>query len=220
MPLVYPLGTADFLDIQPLKGLSIDLPEVSEVSQTAGGEIVQARIGNRLWQGELTYGRLQRPEKRAVRTLVTALRQAGGSFMVYDIEHPYPASDPDGALVSGFSPVIRALDTGDTRLLQLEDLPPAYRLARGDKLAFTYGASPTRFALHEVVDDAVVATATGFTDWFEVQPNIEPGASIGQAVQLSKPACKAIIVPGTVQPGRSNRFITDGMGFQFMQTLR
>ena len=74
--------------------------------------------------------------------------------------------------------------------------------------------------MHRVVDHTVTASQTGVTQNFEVLPPLQPGAVLLEPVQLVRPFCKAIIIPGSVQSGRTTRFITEGMSFRFIQTLR
>ena len=81
------------------------------------------------------------------------------------------------------------------------------------------GASPTRFALHELVAP-VSADAAGLTGMVEVVPPIRPGAAVNSAVTLVAPACKAVVVSGSYQPGRQRGSLVEGVSFQFIQTLR
>ena len=219
MALVFPLSVAGFLDELPVQSVSFQCPELVEMSQTAGGDLITGNIGNRLWQGEIMLGRLTRAETQDAQVLIDAVRGACRSFMAYHTTYPYPKADPSGSLLGVASPQIKALDA-DTRLISLKGLPAGYVLGRGDYLSFDYRTSPTRFALHRIVDASVIANGFGETALFEVIPNIRSGASANTAVSLAKPHCKALIVPGAVQPGRQTRFMTDGMSFQFQQTLR
>ena len=218
MPLSFPLSYEDFLGVLPISSMTMECPEVVETSQTAGAELLADAIGNRYWQGEIRLGVMQRSEARAVKALIDGVRTAGGSFMVHDITHPFPEEDPNGTVLAGLTPQISALPA-DQRLMRLNGVED-YTLRRGDYLGFEYLSSPTRFALHRVMDLEVTGGPIGVTPEFEVVPHIEPGAVTGAAVQLGRPACKAIIVPDSVQQGRTTRFITEGMSFSFIQTLR
>lgn len=220
MPLSFPLSYADFLGALPISSMTLECPEVSEASQTAGAETLVDSVGNRYWQGEVKLGRLQRHEKREAQVLLDVAQSVGASFMVNDVTQPFPRDDPTGAGLAGAAPKITSLPT-DKRLIGLWDLPAGYVLRRGDFLAFEYRSNPVRFALHRIVDKTVtVSGAAGFTPTFEVLPHIEPGAALDAPVALIRPACKAIIIPGSVNPGSTTNFITEGMSFRFMQTLR
>lgn len=219
MPLQFPLSYSEFLGALPISSITLECPEVVEVSQTAGAEALTASIGNRYWMGEVRLGRMQRHEKREAQILIDAVRGAGGSFFVNDVSQEYPQDDPLGAGLSAAAPKIAILPT-DKRLIGLWGLPANYVLRRGDYLAFEYRSAPTRYALHRIVEASVTANGSGITSSFEVMPHIEPGAAFDTPVQLVRSACKAIILPDSVQPGRTNRFIHEGMSFSFMQTLR
>jgi hypothetical protein len=215
----FPLALPEFFDRLPIRDIRFFLPEAIEVSRTAGGDVIRDSIGTRLWQGEITLGRLLRSEAQDAEALIDLAMGAEASFMVYPLARPAPQSDPSGGILGVSSPQIRTLSS-DARVLSLKGLPPSYELRRGDYLSFQYRSNPTRFALHRVQETSVVASAIGQTNLFEVRPHIRPGAVIDAAVQLVKPACKVIILPDGGEPGRTSRFITDGMSFSFMQTLR
>ena len=87
-------------------------------------------------------------------------------------------------------------------------------------LSFTYGSGPTRYALHRIVSDTVVANGSGVTPLFEVVPHIRPGAATSTAVELIRPYCKAIIIPGSVQAGTARKSKVRGLSFEIIQTLR
>ncbi|MBM1833767.1 hypothetical protein JQW92_16995 [Sulfitobacter pseudonitzschiae] len=219
MPLTFPLSYAEFLAVLPISSITMECPEVVEISQTAGAEVLLDEIGNRYWQGVINLGRMQRHEKREAQVLIDAVRSASGSFFASDISQSFPQDDPTGSGISGATPKISSLPA-DKRLIGLSGLPSGYTLRRGDYLSFTYLSNPTRYALHRIVDATVTANGSGATADFEVMPHIQPGAATNTSVELVRPSCKAIILPDSVQPGRTNRFIHEGMSFGFMQTLR
>lgn len=218
MALTFPLNTAQFMDLLPIREMTFDLSEAMETDETGGGEILTADLGTRLWQGEIILGDMTPDEADTVLALIDLLRRAGGSFMVHDRARPWPRADWQGVGLGGFSPMIHALHAS-SRELRVTGLPPGYALRPRDALAFSYGSNPTRFALHRVVA-AVSANGSGLTPQIEVVPNIRPGASVGAAVQLIKPACKAVIVPKSWQPGRRKARLTTGASFRWQQTLR
>lgn len=218
MAASFPLSLAGFVDILPVREMTFDLSEAMDMDETGGGEILTADLGTRLWQGEITLGDLLPEEVAEVMPVLDLLRRAGGSFMVSDRRHPWPRSDPGGAALGAVTPVLHSV-AASTREVRLSDLPAFYQLLRHDYLAFAYASGPVRFALHRVAS-AAAADAGGLTPWIEVSPNIRPGWSAGAAVSLVRAACKAVIVPGSFQPGRRKSLLTAGIGFRFRQTLR
>ena len=217
MALTYPLALADFADILPIASLSFHLPEQVVMSRTGQGEVLTADIGDRLWQGRITLGRLTRAEAGRPEVLIELIRQAGRSFLIYDRHRTNPRLDPTGAIL-GASPVtILALGT-DPRELSLAGLPAGYTLSAGDHLAFTYGSGLR--ALHRIVTTTVVASGAGETPLFEVIPAIRPGAAPATAVDLRKAACKAVAVPGSIEEAIRTSTLSEGMAFDWVQTLR
>lgn len=220
MPLSYPLAREVFFDILPVAAASFHLPENVEQAATRGGEQLAAEVGERLWRGEITLGRLELPETGRPEVLVDLLRAPGRSFMAYDRRRPYPLLDPGGTILGAAAPTILALNGSDARELRLQGLPAGYVLSPGDYLSFAYGSAPVRQALHRVVDVSVTADGLGETPFFEVTPYLRQGALVGAGVQLGRAWCKAVLVFGSVSPMQGSHTIYDGLSFQFVQTLR
>lgn len=218
MAYSFPLATAEFMDLLPIREMSFELSEAMETDETGGGELLTSDLGTRLWQGEILLGDMTPDEADDALGMLDLIRRAGGSFMVHDRARPWPRADWQGAAISGASPVLHTI-AASTREIRLAGLPAGYQLRRRDCLAFSYGAGPTRFALHRLAAP-VTANGSGLTPLVEVVPNIRPGASTGAAVTLVTAACKAVIVPGSYQPGRRKGRLTTGASFKWQQTLR
>jgi len=219
MAVTFPLSVDYFMDDLLVRSVRFSLPEALEMSRTAAGEIGTASIGTRLWHGEVTLGRLTRSEAQDAEALIDLARGAEASFMAYPKHRVAPINDASGALLGTATVQIMKVPA-DARMLQLKGLPIGYELRRGDYLAFEYRSDPTRFALHRIQDASVIADGLGRTAAFEVRPHIRPGAAVDATVQLVKPACKVKMVPDSLDPGRTNRFVTEGISFSFVQTLR
>jgi hypothetical protein len=218
MAYSFPLTRAQFMDLLPVQEMTFDLPEAMEVSETGAGEILTAELGTRLWSGEIRLGDMTPDEAAEALAMIDVLRQPGASFMVHDIARPFPRSDLSEAALAGAAPKLSAVHANN-REIRISGLTPGYQLRRFDSLAFTYAANPLRYALHRIASPAT-ADASGLTGYFEVSPNIRPGWVTGTAVSLSRAACKAILVPKSVQPGRRRHTLTTGASFRWVQTLR
>ncbi|AXQ94020.1 hypothetical protein LV780_09555 [Cereibacter azotoformans] len=217
MAYTFPLTRADFFAGLTIETCTFDLPEVVEISRTAAGEVLTADLGPRLWRGRITLPFLTHAEAEAVKAKLHLVRGGGASLLVYPPQKPAPVIDPTGAVLGGASPAINALSAN--REMKLEGLPVGYRISEGDFLSFAYGSNPTRRALHQAVT-AGTASGSGITNFFEVVPAIRPGAAIGAAVTLIKPYCKAVVIPGSVNPGIAAGLYTSGISFAWQQTLR
>lgn len=214
----FPLGVAEFLSILPIRDMVFDIPEAIEMSETEGGEILTAEIGARLWQGEIALDDMTPDEAAEAKAMLDVLRRPGATFLCHDVGRPGPRRDLTGRLL-GAAGVTLSSVSADNREIRLAGLPQGYQISRYDYLSFRYGADPTRFALHRAAAPGA-ANAAGQTSWIEVTPNIRPGWAAGAAVSLKRAACKAIIVPGSVNPGRRKALMTTGCSFKFIQTLR
>jgi hypothetical protein len=215
MAFTFPLPIADFWNQLLVQQITFDTPEQMEASQTGQGQQLRADLAPMLWSGEVRLGAMTRFEASHPETMLDILRPAGRSFYAYDFRRPFPLLDPTGTVLGAATPTIASLP--NTRELTIAGLPAGYMLSRGDYLAFDYGA-PARRALHRIVTGAV-ASGGGVTPALEVTPMIRTGALVGAAITLVRPACKAVLVAGSVSKGSSSRTITRDMAFQFQQTL-
>lgn len=215
MALTFPLPVTWFSGL-PVAEARLDLTQGTQVSRTRGGQAVVADIAERLWQGTVTLAPRRAADAVRIGALINALTEARGSAFI----HPYPlvapASDPGGVLLGASTPTLHTIGTGG-RSLRITGLPSGYQLRAGDFLAFEYGSSPTRYALHQMAEDAT-ASAGGLTPSAEVIPPIRTGAATGAVVTLVRPAIKAIILPGA-SSGRHVRAVSDGITFSFVQSL-
>lgn len=219
MAYSFPLSRAAFMDRMPIARFTIDIPEAVEVSETGGGELLTAELGTRLWQGEIVLGKMTPDEAADALAMIDAARQQGGSFLVHDVSRPGPRLDLDGAVLGSATPAIQAVGASGLDI-KLSGLPGGYRLRRYDYLGFTYASGPVRFALHRAIN-AVTVTAGGvMEDWLSVSPQVRPGWAVGAPVTLLNAPCKAIILPGSVQPGTRSQTMTEGASFKWRQTLR
>lgn len=219
MALSFPLDLATFADTLLVQDVTCDLPEMVEQSRTAGGEQLMADMGERLWTGRVNLGAMLRTEIGRPETLIQVLKQ-GRTFQIYDRRRMYPLLDPTGSVLGAAAVTILALGA-DPRELSLAGLPVGYTLSAGDYLSFAYTSlSVTRQALHRVVDATVVADGAGQTPLFEVVPPIRPGAAAATAVTLKKAFAKAVMVAGSASPSTGRSTLYEGLGFDWVQTLR
>ncbi len=217
MAIVFPLSREAFLDRLPVHSVRFDPPAQNTTNNTAGGEILRAQVAPKLWEGYVAFYDMAERDADELRVLLSMLEDPGREFFAYQKNKIGPASDPMGTALSGASVQIKAIDEAESTL-ELEGLPAGFELAAGDFLSFTYG-TPNRYALHWI-GEAVTANGAGETAAFKVTPHLRGGATVGRAVELVKPYCKAVIVPQTVDFGETSKGTVFGMGFRLRQTLR
>ncbi|ARE40917.1 hypothetical protein RGUI_2776 [Rhodovulum sp. P5] len=220
MTLSVPVPLADFWDRVPLaQGSTFELDEAMEIDRTAGGIVLPAAIGARLWSGEVRFDVSFRAERARPAAILTALRRPGMPFFAYDRRRPYPLADPDGSALGAATPVLAGIDSADRSRVALSGLPAGYVLSAGDLVGWSYGSAPVRYTLHELAEDATADGAGGTGD-VSIAPFWPTGTASGLAVTLIRPAIVAVYDPGTFQPGQGRAGgMETGRGFRFRQTL-
>lgn len=213
----FPMPINQFFGTIPIRTVSQDLGEAMEFNQTAGGEIVTADMGPRLWKTTFTLNPDYHVPLSRIKAKLNLLRQANRSLLVTSSPIEYPSFDPDGSILGASVVTIKTI-AGNNRDLTLTGLPVDYELRAGDMLSFTYGSSPVRYAMHQVVSDGVANAVGDIT--IEVTDFIRPGALPGMVVTLIKPYYKAIVVPNSTEAGEASNIISNGLSFSVIQTLR
>jgi len=218
MAFTFPLSRADFLDLLPVTDVKLSCPPQRQTTGLGGGEILTAEVAPALWRGAVALPAVKARAADEIAALLMALDVPGGSFLAYKKNQHGPASDPIGAALSGFSPLIKAVDEPGSQI-SLKGLPGWFVLSVGDMLSFSYGSAPERRALHRIAKTAAV-DGSGHSSYLTITPHLRPGAAVDAAVELVKPYFKAVIVPGSVSDGTTRNGVTSGIGFEFRQSLR
>lgn len=214
MAISFPMPLADFFGGLRIVSAQFHVPEVLEMSRTGAGEVLTADLGTRLWGGSVALVPGYHADIEAIEAKLSILRQAGRSFFVSPATKAFPKDDPTGSKLGTATPTIDALT--NSRELKLAGLPAAYVISPGDFVSFVYAG---KYALHQVVTGGVAA-GSGKTGNIEVTPHIRPGAVVGASVQLVRPHCKAVYVPGSHQAPTNSPLFASGSGFSFIQTLK
>lgn len=218
MAFTFPLDRAAFMNQLPIESMSMVLGESIEMNQTRGGEILRADKADRLWKGRITLGKMKEDEAGRIAALIERLLAADGSFVAYDVRRPFPLLDPTGSILGAATPTIHTIGT-DRRECRIQGLPANYALSAKDMFGLNYGSSPVRRGLFRLVL-ATTASGAGLTPLFDIEPELPSGVTVGTAVVLARPVCKAVIVPGSYNEGRSRRTITEGVEFAFQEAKR
>lgn len=213
MAITFPLATADFWDRLPVGQIIWDDPENVDTGMTGRGEMISAELAPQLWQASVTLARCYPSETAWIETRLSLLRTPGRSFLAYDTRRPFPLLDPEGTMIRGASVTLASVPS--LREISLAGLPARYPLSSGDYLAFTYSGG--RRALHRVVEP-VAANNSGVTPVFEVSPMLTPGAVVGAAVSLARPAAGFQIVARSITPGPGRVGYSEGTSFKIAQT--
>jgi hypothetical protein len=219
MPLSFPLPLSQFWgDRNHVGGLTFHLTGNTVAEISSGGEVFTSTRGTRLWTGQVSFARRSAREIRRTDAILSELREAGTSFLIFPLDAEYPQNDPTGGLLGAATPTVSFVFANGAEL-SVAGLPAGYVLRQGDFLSFPYGANPVRQALHQVVRDRT-ADAGGTIQFLQLTPRIRPGLATGTVLTLVRPVCKAIVRPRSHQPATFARVHGEGLGFEFIQTLR
>ena len=217
--LTFPLSITAFQSLLRVASATFWDPAQQQISGLGSGAVLRADVGPQLWRGTVTLWRADHADAAAVEALLSRLQGADASFFVHDPRQVGPRADPAGVALGASTPTIHAL-AANNRELRIQGVPAGYVLSAGDMIAFTYSVlGNAHYALHRLITGAT-ASGTGITPLVEVTPPIRPGAAVATPVTLVCPACKAILVPGSLRPGTATRNRTEGASFEFIQTLR
>ncbi|MEY8143014.1 hypothetical protein [Falsihalocynthiibacter sp. CO-5D18] len=216
MAITFPISLASFFDGLRVRSRVFSLGEAVEVSETGGGEVLTADYGPRLWGGSIEIVRADASILAQAMAMAEVLREAGGSFYIYDKAQPFPAADLAGEILGATVPTLSAI-AANRKQISLAGLPAGYVVSAGDKLSFSYDGG--RRALHKVIVGGM-ATALGALASIEVRPHVRPDATLAVAVSLAKPACKAVLLPGSYQDGSRDLSLSGTPSFSWVQTLR
>lgn len=216
MAQVYPMSASAFFEGLRVRAASFDLPTSQLITRSAGGDVMRAELGARLWRVQLELSPARHRDAEQIRSKLHLLRQPSASLLIRPKPCFAPAYDPTGSIVASSTVTLHTVQS-NLRDIRLGGLPAGYTLTAGDYLSFTYGTDPTRYAFHQVVSGAV-ASGAGVTPDFEVIPPIRPGYSIGATVRLMKPWMKAVLVESST--GAAGVAVTDGISLTLQQTLR
>ncbi|MBP1806458.1 hypothetical protein [Rubellimicrobium aerolatum] len=188
--------------------MTFELPDAVELLTLGSGEVLTAEHGSRLWRGSVTLATRRHAVLEDIMARLRVLQRPGASFLVSPRHHER---------VGAGAATLNTIRNG--RELRLSGLAAGVSVPRGAYLSFTYGSSPTRYALHQLAE-AMVADSAGLTGWGEVVPPLKAGTTTGTAVQLAAPVLKAVLVPKSVRAGQLRSVLGEGATFDWIQTLR
>lgn len=217
MALTFPLPLETFFNGLAIQSGTPDLGEALEMSETGGGEILTAALGNRLWTIDISIASRTYAEGAAIQAKLDLLRYPGRSLLAKLSPMVGPFNDPTGAILGGFTPALYSV-AGNNREIVISNVPMNYVLLPGDFVSFTYGTNPTRYAIHQIAVGGNAGSNGRVT--VELSSFVAPGYTTGGPVQLIDPRFKAIVKPGSVTPGTIAGQRNEGFKFTLVQTFR
>lgn len=217
MTLAFPLALQAFNDVLPISSVEWGIQRSDRISGQGSGRYWQAETAPPLWRAIIELDRRPSDEMKRYAAKVRALHGIQYGFFLTDPLSPFPAADPGGLILGNSAVQIESIP-GHRSSLSLKGLPPFYQLRVSDKFTVVYGSNPTRYGFFEITEDGA-ATSDGTTGLIGVFPHLPAGVAENLAVILAKPFCLAVIEPGSHNPGRARRHLTEGASFAAIQKL-
>lgn len=212
----FPLSRDDFYRTLKVASVDFSAPVSQQLSGVGDGTIIRHSLGPTLWEGTVRLAPSYHADAIQVEAMLARLEEPGTSFFAYDPRVIGPRFDPKGDALDG---LLVEIEEASGREVRLRGLPAGFEMHRGDMVSFVYQNNGPRYALHRVFQGAT-ANASGVTPEIEVVPPVRFGVVSGDPVELVRPYCKAVMIPGSVSYGSGRPVITDGATFSFRQQLR
>lgn len=206
MALVFPLSADAFINELQVETAQFYSSRMDSSSRTRGGAVIAINRTDPFWMASITCALGSLEQSARAEAFVESV--GVNSFYMYNVQRPFPASDPRGISLQGTSPTLHTIGSNN-RSLRITGLPSSFQLSIGDMLAYS---SNGVLGLHRVREDAV-ATAPGLTPLFEVTPHLKSGISTGAAVALVRPSVLMKIDWSTYEPPTGKGPNASGMSF-------
>jgi len=218
MTYTFPLTQADLADLLKVESVAWNPLRQQEYSGLGNGDFLVHDLAPMLWEGECTTIQMYHADAERIMARFNVLDGALQAFYMHNPAKAYPAGDPTGTLLSAANAAVTILAVGpDNKSIAFSGLPAWYMLTDGDLLAVDHG-SPSRRALLQLVE-GTAADGDGNTPLLEVRPHLRPGIVAGLPIQLSRPAAKVKVVPGTLRTETTGA-LTSRIRFTVRQTLQ
>ncbi len=215
MTISFPYALPFLADKLKIANVVFDIQRNDERSGTGDGRVWQAELAPPLWLATVNLTTMLKDDGKQIAAKIRALGGAQNAFFLYDPQSQYPQKDPTGSILGSAAVKVNTI-AGTRTAISLKGLPANYRLTTGDKIQINYSSSPTRYAFLEVSED-IQASAGGITPEFSIFPRVPAGLVTNLDVILKKPAMKALIMPGSHNPGTSDIVTNTGATFKAIQ---
>lgn len=215
MTVTYPYPLSRLNDILSIDSVVWDIQRNDEMSGSGDGRIWPAELAPPLWTGDVFLTTGYHSALKQVAAIIRKLHGAQEALFLCDPLSLYPQSDPAGSILGANVVTIGAI-AANRSSFSLTGLPANYRITVGDKMSITYGADPPRYAFLEA-SETIDANGSGVTAQIGVFPFVPAGVAADAVVDLKKPPCKCIVVPGSHRPGTAKGAFTQGAGFKVIQ---
>ena len=175
---------------------------------TRGGEIISTGGNPRLWYGTYSLAANSHDAQRGILALLRSISEESSCVLL---------SDPTFEGLNTASARLQSVNASDTSLIRISGIGTS-RFVIGDYISFGYGGG--RRAFHQIAQNQG-APSGGVTPWMKIVPPLREGYTADGTVGVTTrfPVLAAKIVPGSIVGGDANGGASDGVSFDWIQTL-
>lgn len=174
--------------------------------ELANGDILTNEVGVRLWKGSIQTRPYRHKEAEAQIGIIRSIMASRASFLVRPLHQVLS--------ISG-NPTLQAVSGGYD--INMSGFAAGAVVPSGAYFSFSYDGG--RRAFHQVVIGGT-ANGSGVLNAITVEPYIQPGWAVGANIDFIQPVLKAVYVPGSSDPPTIEILHTEGLFFEWQQTLR
>lgn len=214
MALSNPLSAAEFADLFKVQDVQFVQTFQQQRSATGGGNTGYADRAPSLWTAEITTAVMLNAEAAGIMALINT--RAGGlkTILLHDYRLPFPASDPDGAIIASATPAINVIT--DRLHISFSGFPPGYVLPLGTYFGVVKNGL---YYLGQFAEARTANPVTGAVATAEIWPPLPASILGGDPVNVRKPPAKFRIVPGSAFPSKVSSLHAE-IKFSAEQTYR
>lgn len=196
MALPDPLPVEAFADLFKVQDVEFIQNVNQQSSMTGGGERRYADRAPAMIRAKITTIPMLNAEAEGIMALINS--RAGGlkKALLYNYRLPYPATDPDGAIIGATVPRLAAI--ADRLHVSFSGFPAGYEIALGTWFGLLFDGR------RYVGQFAEARTANGYGQiaTVEITPPLPASASAGLGVIIAKPPGSFRIVPNSAFPSK------------------
>lgn len=182
-PNTGPIPADGFAELLPIRSISWTLDEFVNSSGIANGQLLTVERAHPKWRARLELSNMSAEVAREVRARINRVGKQR-QFYLYPVDSKFPASDPYGFEIAGFS--VAVSDIGSTRLaLKLAGLPDGYRIQWGDFLSVT--TDTNRRVLLQAGENETAGSDGETINYISTIPAIRGDVKINDPVSLRAP---------------------------------
>ena len=208
-----------FCDMVRTDSVSLYMSDNRRMSEARGGAIRVNSYGAKLWRGSVTIPKTGLGRHRSEVAFLHQIQQADYTFLMHSPEFAFPASDPTGAVVSGWSAKFRGATTAQAAQVVIDGIPAGFKFTAGDRLSYSFGLAPVRYFLHEITADSADNEADG-SRILQVRSFVPAGIPDNTDVNFVRPSCEVLAVPSSVSIPGQGLSTRGGASFDVVQVVR